>query len=289
MILDNFDYVAPGSLAEAVAALATGPTTRPLAGGRGLLTELKRGERRVERLVDLRGIAALRGVDQLPDGRVRVGALTTLAELLVDPSVRAAHVPGALGDAVPEIEDPQARNRSTVGGTLAGGDPGSDLAAVMLAVGASVNCVGPDGERVIAIDQLFGPDRPTCLAPDELITSVDLDLAEPGGAYERFADRARLDAICGVAVTVALGADGRLARCRIAVAGVTAWPRRLDAVEHALSGAGIPVTMPPVFEVDGVVDDHAASARYRIHLVRVLAERAFVRAVERARAGSSRS
>jgi CO/xanthine dehydrogenase FAD-binding subunit len=92
-----------------------------------------------------------------------------------------------------------------------------------------------------------------------------------------------------VAVTVALGADGRLARCRIAVAGVTAWPRRLDAVEHALSGAGIPVTMPPVFEVDGVVDDHAASARYRIHLVRVLAERAFVRAVERARAGSSRS
>ncbi|MDB5066087.1 MAG: carbon-monoxide dehydrogenase [Chloroflexi bacterium] len=285
MILDNFDYVAPESLEEAVAALAKGPTTRPLAGGRGLLTELKRGERRVERLVDLRAIAALRGVDQLPDGRLRVGALTTLAELLVDPFVRAAHVPGALGDAVPEIEDPQARNRSTVGGTLAGGDPGSDLAAVMLALGASVNCVGPDGERVVAIDQLFGPGRPTCLAPDELITSVDLALAEPGGAYERFADRATLDAICGVAVTVALGADGRLARCRIGVVGATAWPCRLDAVEHVLTGTGIPVTMPPLLEVDGVLDDRAASGKYRIHLIRVLAERAFVRAVERARVG----
>jgi aerobic carbon-monoxide dehydrogenase medium subunit len=282
MILEKFDYVAPESLAGAVAALAKQPASCPLAGGRGLLTELKRNERKVERLVDLRGIVALRGVTRLDDGRLRVGALTTLAELLVAPSIRAAHVPGVLGDAVSGIEDPQARNRSTVGGTLAAGYRGSDLAAVMLALAASVNCFGPRGERMIAIEDLFGPDRPTCLAPDELITSIDLALAEPGSAYEKFADRATLDAICGVAVTVALAADGSLARCRIGVTGATAFSRRMAPIERVLMGASIPVTMPSLSELDGVVNDQAGSGKYRIHLMRVLAERAFVRAVGRA-------
>lgn len=285
MILAKFDYVAPENLAEAVAALAKRPASRPLAGGRGLLTELKRGERRVERLVDLRNIGALRGVTRLSDGRLRVGALTTLAELLADPSIRQTHVPGVLGDAVPGIEDPQARNRSTVGGTLAAGYRGSDLAAVMLALAASVNCFGPSGERVVTIENLFGSDRPTCLAPDELITSIDLAPAEPGSAYERFADRATRDSICGVAVTVALTADGSLARCRIAVTGATTIPHRLATVERVLTGASIPVTVPPLSDIDGLVNDHAASGKYRMHLVRVLAERGFARAVDRASAG----
>jgi carbon-monoxide dehydrogenase medium subunit len=285
VILDKFDYVAPGSLSEAVVVLAEPRASRPLAGGRGLLTELKRSERRIDRLVDLRGIAGLRGVTRLGDGRLRVGALATLAELVIDPLIRAAHVPGVLGDAVPGIEDPQARNRSTVGGTLAAGYPGSDLAAVMLALVASVNCFGPSGERVITIEELFSSDSATSLAPDELITSVDLAHPEPGSAYEKFADRATLDAICGVAVTVAPGPDGKLARCRIAVAGATARPRRLAAVERVLTGVSLPVTVPSISELDDVVHDHAASGSYRIHLVRVLAARAFVRAVERAGAG----
>jgi CO/xanthine dehydrogenase FAD-binding subunit len=120
------------------------------------------------------------------------------------------------------------------------------------------------------------------LAPYELITSVDLAPAEPGSAYERFAARTTLDAICGVAVTAALDADGKLARCRIAVAGATAFPRRLTSVEHVVTGASIPVTVPALSEVDGIVNDHAASGTYRMHLMQVLAERAFVRAVHRA-------
>jgi aerobic carbon-monoxide dehydrogenase medium subunit len=155
----------------------------------------------------------------------------------------------------------------------------------MLALAASVNCFGPGGERVITIEDLFNSDRPTCLAPNELITSIDLAHSEPGSAYEKVADRATLDAICGVAVTVALASDGKLARCRIAVAGAAARPRRLVAVEHVLTGVSIPVTVPPISELDDVVHDHAASRGYRIHLIRVLAERAFVRAVDRAGAG----
>lgn len=285
MNLSTFDYVAPESLAEAIVVLAEPPASRPLAGGRGLLTELKRSEGRIERLVDLRGIDGLRGVTRLSDGRLRVGALTTLAELIIDPLIRATHVPGVLGDAVPGIEDPQARNRSTVGGTLAAAYPGSDLAAVMLALAASVNCFGPGGERVIPIEDLFSADMQTCLAQGELITSVDIGHSAPGSAYEKFADRATLDAICGVAVTVAPGPDGKLARCRIAVTGATARPRRLVAVERVLTGVSIPVTVPPISELDDAVHDHAASRSYRIHLIRVLAERAFVRAVDRAGAG----
>jgi CO/xanthine dehydrogenase FAD-binding subunit len=282
--LEKFDYVAPRSLGEAIAELVKQPASLPLAGGRGLFTELKRGERRVDRLVDLREIRALRGVTRLSDGRLRVGALTTLAELLRDPFIRTDHVPGVLGDAVPEIEDPQARNRSTVGGTLSAGHRGSDLAAVMLALAASVNCVGPGGERVLAIEDLSRLDGATRLARNELITSVDLAFAEPGSAYEKITDRTTRDAVCGVGVTVALDANGNVARCRIAVAGATTFPRRLAALERALTGARIPVTVPSSYEVEGVVVDDAASAGYAVHLVRVLAERAFVRAIDRARA-----
>src|SRR6266542_4400856 len=259
MILEQFDYVAPTSLSEAVDALTDNPTASPLAGGDGLITLLKRGQVRPSLLVDLQNIQALRGVDLFGDGKLRIGAMTTLSALLADPAVRLSHLPGALGDAVEVTGDPQARNRATVGGSLAAGHPGSDLAAAVLVD------VGGTGR----------------LAQGELIVSIDLPPAEPGSGYERLADRATLDAVCGVAAAVALAPGGTLARCRVAVTGGTLFPCRLGALERSLVGAAIPVVVPPV--TAAFVDDRRASAEYRAELTRVLAGRAVARAVTRAR------
>jgi aerobic carbon-monoxide dehydrogenase medium subunit len=281
MIIDTFGYAAPTSLDEAVQALAADPAAQPLAGGDGLLTLLKRGQARPSALVDLRRIGELRGVHLFGDGKLRIGAMTTLSALLADPAVRLSHLPGVLGDAVSLVGDPQARNRATVGGSLAAGHPGSDLAAALLALAATVNVIGPDSHRSVPVADLLDPDGAGRLGHAELIISVDLPPAEPGSGYQRLADRATLDAVCGVAATVALAADGTLARCRLAVTGATAFPGRLGATERDLVGAAVPVVVPPV--TAAFADDRHGSAEYRAELTRVLAGRAIARAVARAR------
>lgn len=273
MIPDAFEYSAPSTLAEAVAVLADGPANQAIAGGNGLLTQLKRGELSVARLVDLRQLDELRGVSVGQDGRLRIGALTTLTALVTDPTVRAAHLPGVLGDAVAVAGDVATRNRATIGGTVASAEPGSDLLAALLALDASVEIAGPDGTRNATITGLT-------LGRGELISAVTLAPAEPGSAYMRQANRATLHAVCGVAVTVSVGGDGTVASCRIAVTGALPTAQRLSEVENAVVGTSVPVVLP---ELDlPFVDDPLASAVYRGHLTKVLAERAFMVAVARA-------
>jgi carbon-monoxide dehydrogenase medium subunit len=279
MIPDAFEYSAPTNLTEALKVLADGPANQAIAGGNGLLTQLKRGELKVARLVDLSGLDELRGVALSASGRLRIGALTTLAELVADPTVRAAHLPGALGDAIAVAGDVQTRNRATIGGTLASGETGSDLSAALLALDASAEVVGPQGVRVTSVASLF--DGTSSLVSGELITAVELAPAEPGSAYIRQTNRANLHAVCGVAVTVALDADGAVVHSRIAVTGALPFAQRLSEMEEAVVGTRLPVTVTPQAGLP-FVSDYLASAMYREHMTKVLAERAFVAAVTRA-------
>jgi carbon-monoxide dehydrogenase medium subunit len=280
MIPDTFEYVAPASLAEAIETLAANPANVPLAGGNGLLTLLKRGELRPATVVDLRRLEVLRGLSFTHDGRLRIGALTTLTELVDDQKVRAAHVPGALGDALAVTGDVQARNRATVGGTVASAAPGSDLAAIMLIMDATADIVGVDGSRVVPVAALL--EGSALVRTGELISAVHLGPAEPGSAYSRLTNRATLHAVCGVAVTVALGEDGTISRCRIAVTGAMPYAQRLPELEAALVGTTPPVIVPPQ-QGPSYVDDALASAAYRREMTSKMAERAFVSAVARAR------
>jgi carbon-monoxide dehydrogenase medium subunit len=280
MIPDTFEYTAPASLAEAIEILAADPANVPLAGGNGLLTLLKRGEFRPATVVDLRRLDSLRGMSVSEQGRLRVGALTTLTQLIDDPRVRAAHVPGALSDALAVAGDVQARNRATIGGTLASAAPGSDLSAALLALDATADVVGTGGSRVVTVAELL--DGSAALGPGELITAVDIAPAEPGSAYARLADKATLHALCGVAVTVALGEDGTVTRCRIAVTGALPYPRRLTEMEAGVVGRTPPLLVPPQQDLP-FVDDRLGSAEYRAHMTGRMAERAFASAVDRAR------
>jgi aerobic carbon-monoxide dehydrogenase medium subunit len=278
MILDQMGYAAPDTLDEAIALLTQDPDSVPLAGGDGLLTLLKRGERHVSAVVDLRSIGELRGVAVIGDGGVRVGALTTLSRMLAEPTVRAAQLPGALGDAILATGDVQARNRATLGGTIASAERGSHLSAALLAIGATVLVAGPVGRRVLPVDGVLSGETP--LDRCELIVSVDLAPAEPASAYDVVADRANQEAICGVAVALAPAPDGTPARCRIAVTGALPLPQRLTELEQAAAGPGeLPALDPGRF-----VRSHAASAGFRAHLAGVLTQRALATATARARA-----
>jgi aerobic carbon-monoxide dehydrogenase medium subunit len=278
--LGQFEYTVAATLDQAVRLLSADPTVRALAGGNGLLTLLKRGELAASRLVDLRSLGELRGISATGDGRIRVGAMTTLTELLADPTVRAAHGRGVLGDAVALAGDPQTRNRATVGGTLASAAAGSDLSAALLALDATASVAGPRGSRVTPVAHLLS--GVSSLGGGELITAVELAPAEPGSAYLRLGSRATLHAVCGVAVTAAV-TGGVITRCRVAVTGAMTHPQRLTEVETAVTGTRTPVTVPeqPAWLF---VTDQDASARYRAHVAKVLAERAFTAAVARARA-----
>jgi aerobic carbon-monoxide dehydrogenase medium subunit len=286
-----FDYAAPTSVEDAVALLDGATEGRVLAGGQALLTDLKLGRARPGLLVDLRRVPGLQDVES-SGGNLRLGAMITI-DALADTGALASG-PDALVDAVSVFADPQVRNRATLGGALANATPGADLPAVALACGATVDLVSPGGARTAPVEESLWEPPPAGPGPGEIIVAVTFPLAEAGtgSAYSKVAHPGSGYAVCGVAALVALGPDGTVARCRVAVAGAGPGAVRLPEVEAALTG-----TMATAAEVTAAHDvsdpgvtllsDLAASADYRAHLARVLAGRSLTRAVERARRGSA--
>ncbi|HEY2696921.1 MAG TPA: FAD binding domain-containing protein [Pseudonocardiaceae bacterium] len=278
MIVGQIQYTVPDTVDDAITELAQDENSLVIAGGNGLLTQLKRGELTTPKLVDIGRIAELRGVRVVDEGRLRVGALTTLTDLCIEPVVRTAHMPGVLTDAVDNMGDVQCRNRATVGGTVASAHPGSDLSAALLALDATVCLVNQHGRRVVPAQELIaggGPDR------GELIVWVEIGPASPGSAYAKFVDRANLHALCGVAVAVTLSADNTIAKASIAITGALEVPARLTELERSLVGQTLPATIEIPADLP-YASSAAAGAEYRAHLATVLAQRAFDSAVQRA-------
>lgn len=281
MILTQFDYLAPEKLEDALPALQQ-PGNVALAGGHHLLTLLKRRELTVGRLVDLHGVRELRGLEADAAGGLRIGALTTLTELLAYVSARGEPGSGALADAISGLGDRQSRNRVTLGGQLASGRVGNDVAAALMVLGATVLLAATQGRRSVPLTDLWGSGSQLELRPGELITAVLLEPAPAGSAFARMTNRATLEAVCGVAAAVTAAPDGRVRQCRIAAVGAMARPGRIAVIEEwALAGARTGELAPPPADAP-FLNDHLASADYRRHMTRVLAGRALDLALRRA-------
>jgi carbon-monoxide dehydrogenase medium subunit len=278
-----FDYSSPSRLDEAVLLLANTPGARILAGGSQLLVEPARSQLRAPLLVDLRRIDGLAAIERQTDGRLKIGAMTTLAVVASHEAVRTEY-PG-LVDAAQAVGDPQVRNRATLGGSLMIDDAAADLPAVMLALDAEVQIAGPRGPRTQAIDDLR---RGAALGAGDVLTAVILPALprRTGTAYEKMRNPATFYAVCGVAARVTLDGQGVVSACRVAVTGVGPSATRLGAVESALTGHSASGTLEAAANraADGLAarSDRFASADYRRHLARVLTQRALTRAVERA-------
>jgi aerobic carbon-monoxide dehydrogenase medium subunit len=283
----NFDYYRAGTLAEAQELLAAHPDAKLLAGGHTLLPLLKLRLAAPSAIVDIGRVAELRGITR-HGGDVRIGALTTHAELAASTDLRGAAP--ALADAAATIGDPAVRNRGTIGGNIAHGDPASDLPTVLVALGARVIAVGPKKERTIPAEEFFTGLMATALADDEIVRAVEVPAAGPGqgSAYVKFSHPASRYAVLGAAALVTVD-TGVCRAARVAIGGLLPSARRAAAVEKAL--AGKPATDETIAAAAQQVaadlgkdatGDLFASAEYRAAMAPIFVTRAVTEAVARA-------
>jgi aerobic carbon-monoxide dehydrogenase medium subunit len=283
MIPNAFDYRRASSIDDALGAIGT-PGTKLIAGGMSLLPLMKLRLANPDRLVDIGRLAELRGVRQLPDGRLAIGALTTYSELMESP---ARHY-GLLRDALPDIGDVQVRNRGTVGGAVAHCDPASDLPACLLALDAEIVARSTRGEHVYAADGFFTGAFATALADDELITEVRLPgpRDDAGSAYASLTQRASGYSIVGVAAVVIKQGGSAITQANVALTGVGEAPYRAKAVEAALvgnEGTAEAIAAAAAHATDGVTvnADIHADREYRAAMAVTYTKRAITAALVR--------
>lgn len=286
MIPPPFEYRAPDSLPEALALLREhGDEARLMAGGQSLLPMLKLRLVRPAVIIDIGGLRELTGVTEEADA-VRIGALVT--ERTLERTLREC-LP-LLAEAAASIGDIHIRNLGTLGGALSQADPSGDLAPAALALGATLNAQSTDGSRAIAAHDFFSAPFETCLAEDEMITSVDVPKPDGirGHAYVKMARRAGDYAVAGAAALVNLAPDGTCRNARIALCA--AGPTAFVCEDAGRSLQGTNLTDADLAEAaalagraaDPVSDVHA-SAEYRKEMTPVVVARALTRARERAR------
>ncbi|MEA2331859.1 MAG: aerobic carbon-monoxide dehydrogenase medium subunit [Thermoleophilaceae bacterium] len=274
MITAPFDYEAPETLDAAVRMLhENGVDAKLLAGGHSLLPLMKLRLAAPILLVDLRRVPGLHHI-QRENGSWRIGAMTRHADLQDTPEL------GVVATVASHIADQQVRNRGTIGGSLAHGDPASDLPAVLLALDGEVTAQGPNGLRTIPASELFQDYLTTTLEHDEVITEVRLPATDDWGyGYEKFARRAEDWAMVGVCAVVKEAADGSCEDVRIGLTHMGSTPLRASATEAALRGQpldadSIARAAEQAAEGTDPPGDLNATPDYKRHLARVLTRRA---------------
>ena len=274
MIPPEFEYAAPESLAEAIRLLDEGgEDAKLLAGGHSLLPLMKLRLAAPSLLVDLRRVDGLRGIERA-NGGWRFGSMTRHVDLQVHEEL------GLVSVAARSIADQQVRNRGTIGGSLAHGDPASDLPAVLLAAEGSVTVQGSGGEREIAAADLFQDYLTTAIAPGEVMTSVSLPIGEGWSfGYQKFNRRVEDWAMVGVCALVRKAADGSCEDVRVGLTNMGSTPLRATATEDALRGGGLDAdaiarAAEQAAEGTDPPPDLNASSDYKRNLARVLTGRA---------------
>ncbi len=280
-----FDYVAPETVEAAVAALAGDETARPLAGGQSLIPTMNFRLATPGRLVDLRRIAALRGI-AVEGGTIRIGAMTRHRELETHAAANAANP--LIGEVLDNVAHIAIRNRGTVGGSIAHADAAAELPCLLVAAGGAVTVAGPGGSREIAAEDLFRFHMTTSLDRAEILTEVRIPALAPatGYAFEEFARRRGDYALAGVCTLLAI--EGGVCReARIAACGIGARPVRLAAAEDALAGRAVDEAARAAAgeaakEYVTAPADMQAGEAYRRDLLAALVRRTAATAAERA-------
>ncbi|MBE7552831.1 MAG: FAD binding domain-containing protein [Anaerolineales bacterium] len=284
--MNRFDYLAPTSLAEALAMLSDRPEAFPLAGGTDLLVQIKEHRRPVEALLSLKRVSEMHQLSL--NGTLVLGTAVSLAQIAAEQQIRQNYA--ALADGAALIGSVQIRSMATVGGNLCNASPSADTAPPLLVLQAQAVITTAEGERTVPLAEFFlGPGR-TILQPGEMLKEIVVPQppARSGSCYLRHTPRAAMDiAVVGVAAAISLDAEGIIAEARLALGAVAPTPMRAAAAEALLPGQRL--TGELLAEVGHVaaqearpIDDLRASADYRRHLVNVLTQRVLSQALARA-------
>jgi carbon-monoxide dehydrogenase medium subunit len=287
MFAASFDYYRAGAVREALALMQQHPGAKLLAGGHSLIPLLKLRLTAPTALIDIGRIPELKGISS-SGGTIRIGALTTHAELAASPALRAESP--MLSEAAGQIGDAQVRNCGTIGGNVAHADPASDLPTVLVALDARFVVAGQKGERTIPAADFFRGMMTTALDASEILSAIEIPArkAGQGMAYVKFPHPASRYAVLGAAAVVTVK-NGTCDAARVAIGGLVPVPARLGDVEAAVAG-----TRPSADVVSkaaaaslrhlsgDLLGDVFASAEYRKAMAPVYVKRALAAAFERA-------
>jgi aerobic carbon-monoxide dehydrogenase medium subunit len=280
-----YEYVAPDTLTGALQERADSEDSVVLAGGQSLVPTLNFRLANPDTVIDLRRVAELATIDAR-DGMIRVGAMTRQRTLELNDAVFAVNP--LIRETIEFIAHPVIRNRGTVGGSVAHADPSSELPCLLTLLDGELVARSVDGERTIPAAEFFEFVFTTALQPEELLVEIAFPVLRPGEgwAFREFARRHGDFAVAGAGATLLLDDGGRITRARLAACGISTTPVRLRAAEESLVGRE-PDT--EAFRTAGdlardavtTVDDTAASADYRRHLLSGLVHDVLTRAAAR--------
>ncbi len=288
MIPGEFEYHRPATLADAVKLLSElGEEARPLAGGHSLIPMMKLRFATPEHLIDLGAIGQLKGICHDANALV-IGAMTTQHDIITSADI-ASYLP-ILKETALMIADPQVRYVGTLGGNVANGDPGNDMPAVMMALGASYRLEGPDGTRDVPATDFYQGAYFTALEPGEILTAISIPVppAGQGYTYEKLKRKVGDYATAAAAVTLTM-AGGKVAACSIALTNLSETPLLAEAAAQAVIGTSLnDAALKAAATAARAVMNPAADARgtseYRTHVGGIMVMRALTRAASRAAA-----
>jgi len=236
MIPPSFDYFRPGTISEALKLLQKhGDDAKILSGGQSLIPMMKLRIARPSILIDINRVTGLSYIKE-DGGFLRIGGMTREAELEASPLLHSKYP--LLIDTAAVIADPQVRNLATVGGNIAHGDPANDHPATMMALGAQIVAAGPQGERVIPVEEFFVSLFTTALQPDEILTEIRIPMPPPrsGGAYFKLERKVGDFATAAVAVQLTLDDKGAVGKIGIGLTNVGPTPIKARGAENFLRG-----------------------------------------------------
>ncbi len=283
----KFEYYRASTVEEAINLCQQHSGAKLLAGGHSLIPMMKLRLAQPSALIDIARIPELRGVTRA-NGGLHIGCLTTHAELAASDLIR--QFCPILAETATKIADPPVRNKGTIGGNLAHADPGSDPPAVILALGAILHVIGPEGYRRINVSDFFLDLLMTDLRPQEILTGLDVPIQESGmgSCYLKFEHPASGYAVCGSAAIVTLGSDGLCKRARLCFNGVSTTPYRAAEVTDILTGKILDDTIieqavDRQLAIPDPMGDVYASSTYRVEMAKVYGKRALKTARDRVR------
>lgn len=285
MIPGRFEYHQPDSLAAAVGLLGElGDDARVIAGGHSLIPMMKLRLAMPAHLVDLQAIADLKHIS-VDGGNVRIGAMTTQAELIADSSLFSAAP--IVRDTALQIADPQIRYQGTIGGNVANGDPGNDMPALMQCLDAIFVLSGSNGEREVPAREFYEAAYFTARDDLEILTEVRFSATSGGYAYEKQKRKIGDYATAAAAVLLSKGADGACSHASIALTNLADTPIFCEAASSALQQskmdeAAIDSAVTSCINVIEPVEDNRGPAEFKKHCASQVLKRAINLAWSRA-------
>ncbi len=286
MIPSGFEYHRATSIDDAIAKLSENEDAKLLAGGHSLLPMMKLRFAEPPCLIDINGIEELKGICMDGD-TITIGAMTTENEL-INSEILQKHC-SLLVDAAKLVADPQVRNRGTIGGDVAHGDPGNDHPAVMLALDATIVVRGPNGQRELAANGFFMGTYWTALEEHDILVALKIPAQKSGVGYgyNKLKRKTGDYAVAGSPVVVEM--DGDVIRdIRIGLTNVAACAIRAEAAEDILRGQTLSDDLlkqaeNAIIEACDPAVDLRGDEEYKSHMAAVMARRSIIQAVENAR------